>query len=43
MHLRAVIGIQPNTKERLAKYAVAMWKHARKTKHHGYGRPSDET
>ena len=30
VHFREVIGIKPNTKERLAKYAVAMWKHARK-------------
>lgn len=30
MDLRALIEIRPDTKERLVKYALAMWKHARK-------------
>ena len=38
--LRGVVGIKPNTKERLAKYAVAMWKQARRTTSHGAARNS---
>jgi len=34
VELRGVVGIQPNTKERLAKYAIAMWGHARKATQH---------
>ena len=30
LHFREVIDIDPNTKERLTKYASAMWRHARK-------------
>lgn len=31
LHLRDVVGVEPNTKERLAKYAIAMWGQARKS------------
>ena len=30
LHLRDVVGITPNTKDRLTQYAVSMWKQARK-------------
>ena len=33
VELRGMVGIQPNTKERLTKYALAMWRHARKATH----------
>ena len=33
VEMRGVVGIQPNTKERLTKYAFAMWRRARKATH----------